>query len=162
MWNRELSCTDVTPGMDKMHKSMNLYVKAISKRSEAEDKEKNLPVGYLGRAMINHGEDFENDSEFGQCLIGNQIVRFYAKSLLTSIDSIWSHSGEARTSSGDLCRQRYLNLARVSREIAGADEGISDGQEEAGYTQARIRYVAYKVGATEERGFPCRRGATKC
>ncbi len=58
------------PGMEKMHKSMNLYVKAISKRNEAEDKEKSLPVGYLGRVMINHGDDFENDSEFGQCLIG--------------------------------------------------------------------------------------------
>lgn len=49
---------------------MNLYIKSISKRNEGEDKEKSLPVGYLGRIMSNHGEDFETDSEFGQCLIG--------------------------------------------------------------------------------------------
>ena len=55
--------------MEKLHKSMNLYVKAISKRNEGEDREKSLPVGYLGRVMVNHGEDFENDSEFGQSLI---------------------------------------------------------------------------------------------
>jgi BAR domain len=56
--------------MEKLHKSMNQYVKSISKRNEAEDKEKSLPVGYLGKVMISHGEDFEDDSEFGQCLIG--------------------------------------------------------------------------------------------
>jgi BAR domain len=61
-------------GMEKLHKSMNLYVKAISKRNEVEDKEKSLPVAYLGRVMINHGEDFENESEFGQCLIGTPLV----------------------------------------------------------------------------------------
>jgi hypothetical protein len=61
-------------GMEKLHKSMNLYVKAISKRNEVEDKEKGLPVAYLGRVMINHGEDFENESEFGQCLIGTPLV----------------------------------------------------------------------------------------
>ena len=55
--------------MEKLHKSMNLYVKAISKRNEVEDKEKSLPIGHVGRVMINHGEDFENDSEFGQSLI---------------------------------------------------------------------------------------------
>ena len=53
-----------------MHRSMNLYVKAISKRNEAEDREKSLPIGYLGRIMLNHGEDFESDSEFGQSLMG--------------------------------------------------------------------------------------------
>ena len=56
-----------------MHKSMTAYVKSLSKRSEAEDKEKILPVGYMGQTMIRHGEDFEPDSEFGNCLIGMNI-----------------------------------------------------------------------------------------
>lgn len=56
-------------GMEKLQKSMTAYVKTLSKRSEGNDKEKILPVSYLGAAMVNHGEDFENDSEFGQCLI---------------------------------------------------------------------------------------------
>ena len=51
-----------------MQKSMNIYMKAISKRAELEEKEKTLPAAYLGGTMINHGEDFELDSEFGQCL----------------------------------------------------------------------------------------------
>lgn len=51
-----------------MQKSMNAYVKAISKRSEVEDKEKTLPIAYMGGTMISHGEDFEPESEFGQCL----------------------------------------------------------------------------------------------
>lgn len=59
--------------MDKLHKSMTIYVKSLSKRNEIEDKEKILPVGYLGQTMIRHGEDFEPDSEFGNCLISAYI-----------------------------------------------------------------------------------------
>lgn len=61
-------------GLDKMQKSMNAYVKTISKRSDLETKEKLLPVGYLGGTMITHGSDFEPDSEFGQCLNCEQLV----------------------------------------------------------------------------------------
>ncbi|KAK7998909.1 Meiotically up-regulated protein [Apiospora marii] len=57
-------------GMDKLQKSMNIYSKSISKRCDsAEDKEKGLPISYMGRTMMAHGEDFEPDSEFGNCLI---------------------------------------------------------------------------------------------
>lgn len=59
--------------MDRLHKSMNAYVKWLSRRGEFEDKEKGLPVSYLGRTMISHGEDFESDSEFGNSLIGMSI-----------------------------------------------------------------------------------------
>ncbi|KAH8890247.1 BAR-domain-containing protein [Thozetella sp. PMI_491] len=57
-------------GMDRLHKSMNAYVKWVGRRGEVfEDKEKGLPVHYLGRTMTSHGEDFESDSEFGNSLI---------------------------------------------------------------------------------------------
>ena len=57
--------------MDRLQKSMNVYVKSLSRRGETfEDKEKGLPVSYLGRTMISHGEEFEPDSEFGNNLIG--------------------------------------------------------------------------------------------
>ena len=56
--------------MEKLQKSMNIYMKAISKRAEIEDKEKTLPVAHLGGTMISHGEDFELNSEFGQCMTG--------------------------------------------------------------------------------------------
>ena len=58
-------------GMERLQKSMTTYVKTLSKRNEGEDKEKILPVAFLGSTMVSHGEDFENDSEFGQCLIGS-------------------------------------------------------------------------------------------
>lgn len=57
-------------GMEKLQKSMTSYVKSLSKRNEVEDKEKVLPVAYMGQTMMTHGEDFEPDSEFGNCLIG--------------------------------------------------------------------------------------------
>src|SRR3569833_1940158 len=56
--------------MDRLQKSMNAYVKWIGRRGETfEDKEKGLPVSYLGRTMVGHGEDFESDSQFGNSLI---------------------------------------------------------------------------------------------
>lgn len=56
------------PGMDKMQKSMTAYVKSMSKRAEGHDREKTLPGGHLGSSMVTHSEDFEPDSEFGNCL----------------------------------------------------------------------------------------------
>ncbi|KAI1822745.1 BAR-domain-containing protein [Xylaria intraflava] len=57
-------------GMDRLQKSANAYVKSLSRRGEVfEDKEKGLPVSYLGRTMITHGEEFDPESEFGNSLI---------------------------------------------------------------------------------------------
>lgn len=67
--------------MERLQKSMTAYVKTLSKRSEGNDKDKNLPVAHLGATMISHGEDFEQDSEFGQCLIselGTNLLVIYA------------------------------------------------------------------------------------
>lgn len=56
--------------MEKLHKATTVYVKSLSRRNDTEDKEKILPIGYLGQTMLHHGEDFEPDSEFGNRLIG--------------------------------------------------------------------------------------------
>ncbi|GKT80272.1 BAR domain-containing protein [Colletotrichum tofieldiae] len=57
-------------GMERLQKSTNTYVKWIARRGEAfEDKEKGLPIAFVGRMMISHGEEFEPDSEFGACLL---------------------------------------------------------------------------------------------
>ena len=55
--------------MEKLHGAMNAYVKSLNKRTEGEGREKNTPVGYLGSSMTKHGEDFEDGSKFGECLI---------------------------------------------------------------------------------------------
>lgn len=115
--------------MEKLHKSMNLYVKAISKRNEAEDREKSLPVGYLGRVMINHGEDFENDSEFGQCLIGMRSAVHAEQTLIA--DRFWPYTREGCTNSGELRGERDLVLARVIGKIPRSNERIPNSQEEA-------------------------------
>jgi hypothetical protein len=72
-------------GMEKLQKSMNIYMKAISKRAEIEDKEKTLPVAHLGGTMISHGEDFELDSEFGQCLTGQFLHPYAGRVFLINI-----------------------------------------------------------------------------
>ncbi|BAE55048.1 lysophosphatidic acid acyltransferase [Aspergillus flavus] len=55
-------------GLDRLHKSMVAYVKAVSKRSEGDDKEKTLPIGHLGTSMVSHGEDYDAHSDYGRCL----------------------------------------------------------------------------------------------
>ncbi|KAF2736937.1 BAR-domain-containing protein [Polyplosphaeria fusca] len=55
-------------GLEKMHLSTTVYVKSLSKRAEGTDREKTLPGGNFGSTMVAHGEDFEPDSEYGNCL----------------------------------------------------------------------------------------------
>lgn len=60
--------------MDKMQRSMTTYVKSLTKVKEADDKEKLLPIAYLGSTMVSHGEDFDPDSEFGMCLSSTNTI----------------------------------------------------------------------------------------
>ncbi|KAI6246944.1 Meiotically up-regulated protein [Erysiphe necator] len=85
-------------GMERLHKSMTVYVKSLSTRSEGEDKEKRLPIGYMGQMMIQHGEDFDSDSEFGRCLISmgraNDRVARYQESYVSNATCGWLESLE--------------------------------------------------------------------
>ncbi|RKF63846.1 Uncharacterized protein C19C2.10 [Erysiphe neolycopersici] len=85
-------------GMERLHKSMTVYVKSLSTRSEGDDKEKRLPIGYMGQMMIQHGEDFDSDSEFGRCLISmgrtNDRVARYQESYVANATSGWLESLE--------------------------------------------------------------------
>ncbi|XXG99582.1 hypothetical protein Hte_005921 [Hypoxylon texense] len=81
-------------GYERLQKSMTAYVKSLSRRGETfEDKEKGLPVSYLGRTMISHGEDFEPDSEFGNCLIAmgraNERIAGVQETYIAHATSYW-------------------------------------------------------------------------
>ena len=52
---------------------MTTYMKNLSRRSEGEGKDKQTPVGHLGYTMVKHGEEFDDGSKFGECLIGESI-----------------------------------------------------------------------------------------
>lgn len=54
--------------MQKLKKAADTYVQHTGKRERYQDKEQQLPVAYFGSTMVAHGDDFEPDSEFGQCL----------------------------------------------------------------------------------------------
>ncbi|KAI9809476.1 MAG: hypothetical protein M1826_003890 [Phylliscum demangeonii] len=62
----EMACRH--EGMERLQKSMTTYVKSISKTKEVEDKDRRLPVAYLGTTMLQHGEQMDQDSIFGGCL----------------------------------------------------------------------------------------------
>ena len=100
--------------MEKLQKSMNIYMKAISKRAEIEDKEKTLPVAHLGGTMISHGEDFELNSEFGQCMTGKFTCPHIRVSPPMSNSATHSLRQNARADSScsrKLYRRRYGELA---------------------------------------------------
>ncbi|PGH15767.1 hypothetical protein AJ79_02147 [Helicocarpus griseus UAMH5409] len=83
-------------GMERLQKSMTSYIKALSKRNEGDDKEKNLAVGHLGTTMVNHGDDFENTSEFGQCLNNfgrtNERIARIQENYISNATSSWLES----------------------------------------------------------------------
>lgn len=84
-------------GMDRLQKSMTAYVRWLGRRNETfEDKEKGLPGAYLGRTMVSHGEDFESDSEFGNCLIAmgraNETVAGIQDQFVADATTIWLES----------------------------------------------------------------------
>jgi flagellar biosynthesis regulator FlaF len=73
---------------------MNYYIKWIGRRVEpGEDKDKGLPVGYLGRTMVSHGEEFQADSEFGNSLItvgrANERISAIQESFVAEATASW-------------------------------------------------------------------------
>lgn len=86
-------------GMDQLQRSMSTYVKWLGRRGEApEDKDKSLAAGYLGRTMVNHGEEFQSDSEFGNCLIAmgrtNERVSAIQETFVSEATTTWLESLE--------------------------------------------------------------------
>lgn len=78
---------------------MNAYTKSISRRCDAsEDKDKGLPISFLSRTMMTHGEDFEADSEFGNCLItmgqGDERLAGFQEAYIAQATSTWLESLE--------------------------------------------------------------------
>ena len=73
---------------------MTAYVKWIGRRNELmEDKERGYPTAYLGRSMATHGEDFEQDSEFGNCLLSlgraNERIAAIQESYVETATATW-------------------------------------------------------------------------
>ncbi|KAL2195209.1 hypothetical protein P885DRAFT_70786 [Corynascus similis CBS 632.67] len=86
-------------GMERLQRSMNQYVKWMGRRLEAsEDKERAPPVGYLGRTMVSHGEEFQPDSEFGNCLItmgrANERLSAIQEAFVAEATAAWLESVE--------------------------------------------------------------------
>lgn len=112
--------------MQRMQKSMTIYVKSLSKRTDLEEREKALPIAFLGQTMTNHGEEFEPDSEFGNCLISKFTSQKLCQSIgheLTSV-SLWKKPGENCEDARDLYRGCYSRMVGILGAILGHDEGI--------------------------------------
>jgi hypothetical protein len=78
---------------------MNQYVKWMGRHLDSsEDRDKSLPVGFLGRTMVGHGEEFQPDSEFGNCLItmgrANERISAIQESYVADATATWLESLE--------------------------------------------------------------------
>lgn len=78
---------------------MTQYIRWLGRHLEqSEDKEKALPVGYLGRTMVSHGEEFQPDSEFGNCLImmgrANERISTFQEAFVGEATTSWLESLE--------------------------------------------------------------------
>ncbi|RPB05624.1 BAR-domain-containing protein [Choiromyces venosus 120613-1] len=85
-------------GAEKLHNTMNVYIKSVSQKSVGEDREKMLPVDVMAQAMISHGEEFESDSVFGNCLIkmghANEKIARVQDSYVAAASESWLESLE--------------------------------------------------------------------
>ena len=70
----------------------------MSRRDQGEKQEKQLPVGYFGATLVSHGDDFEPDSEFGQCLLSlgraNERIARMQETYCANATSSWLESVE--------------------------------------------------------------------
>jgi hypothetical protein len=64
-------------GLEKLYNAAGLYIRALGKKKEGEDREKALPPEILGNAMVNHGGEYAPESAYGQALLrlGNGMER---------------------------------------------------------------------------------------
>jgi hypothetical protein len=104
---------------------MSAYVKTLSKREEVEDKEKVMPVAYMGTTMVNHGEDFENDSEFGRCLICKKM--YWSICADANGRSNGSHARTNFAHPRVLRKSGQFHVAGIFGSITRADEGVPGG-----------------------------------
>ena len=91
--------SDSILGMERLQRSMNQYIKWMGRHLEpSEDRDKSLPVGYLGRTMVSHGEEYQPDSEFGNCLItmggANERVSGIQEAFISEATNSWLESLE--------------------------------------------------------------------
>lgn len=102
-----------------MHKSMTAYVKAISKRSEGDDKEKTLPIAHLGSSMVSHGEDFDGNSEYGQCLISELTLSSAGETLGLTDMAVFGRTEEriARIQEGYIAQANSSWLESLERSL---------------------------------------------
>lgn len=113
--------------MDRLQKSMNAYVKSISRRSEVvEDKEKGLPIAYLGRTMTAHGEDFEQDSEFGMCLLSmgraNERIAGIQDTFVDCATATWLDNLERSLA---MMKEYQVSFCHLPTQVGGQCIGIA-------------------------------------
>jgi hypothetical protein len=95
---------------------MNQYVKWLGRHLESyEDRDKALPVGFLGRTMVSHGEEFQHDSEFGNCLItmgrANERISAMQETFVTEATTTWLESLERSLA---MMKEYQVGLSRKS------------------------------------------------
>jgi hypothetical protein len=56
-------------GLEKLYNAAAMYIRAMGKKKEGEDREKSLPPEILGQAMISHGGEYAPESAYGQGLL---------------------------------------------------------------------------------------------
>ncbi|KAK7206191.1 hypothetical protein BZA70DRAFT_236611 [Myxozyma melibiosi] len=56
-------------GTERLHQSMSIYVRNLAKRRELDELEKASPIDILGQAMAIYGDEFVQESNYGQALV---------------------------------------------------------------------------------------------
>ena len=94
----EVETLTMLAGMERLNDSTSSYLKSLSKRDAGETKEKQTSIAFFGSTMVSHGDDFDPDSEFGQCLLSlgraNERIARMQETYVANGTSSWLESTE--------------------------------------------------------------------
>ncbi|GJJ14079.1 hypothetical protein Clacol_008336 [Clathrus columnatus] len=141
-------------GIEKVQEACAEYHGYLHKKKEyanVEEGVKMLPIDALGVVMVAHGEEFGNDSAFGQCLtkfgrsqckiatLQESFASFVRDRYLSSLEKLLGEIEDYEMLRKKLDSRRLTYDAAVSKiSKAKKDKDIKEAEEE--FTKAKARY----------------------
>ncbi|KAK9367117.1 hypothetical protein V1509DRAFT_567430 [Lipomyces kononenkoae] len=107
-------------GTERLHQSMALYVRNLSKRRELDELEKASPIDILGQAMAKYGDEFVAESTYGQALyrlgVANQKLARHQEYFVERINKNFLEGIEKSIAQFKDCQARIFIAARKKLE----------------------------------------------
>lgn len=141
--------------MDRLSTASNAYIKSLNKRDCGEGKEKTTAIAHFGSTLTAHGDDFEQDSEFGQCLVGlgraNERIARLQETFTANATGSWLESVErSQIQMKELqAARKKLDNRRLAHDTASAKVQRAKKEDFRVEEEARSQRAKYEESYEE-------------